>query len=254
MIIAILQARCSSTRLPNKVMRPILGKPMLLCEIERIQRSQRIEKVVVATSLSPEDDALADVCRKHKIEYFRGSLDDVLDRYYQCAKQLRATHIVRVTGDCPLLDWNCMDAVIEKHLAKKNGYTSNTLVPTFPDGLDIEVIEFRALEIAWKEACLLSEREHVTPFLYKNPQRFHLGCLKNAEDLSSLRWTVDEQEDFVFVTKVYEELYNHKQDFTMQEVLNLLERKPQFREINQRFQRNEGFMRSLEMDQRKQMR
>lgn len=249
MVVAILQARCSSTRLPGKVLHLILGKPMLLYEISRIKQCRKIDRLVVATSLSSDDDTLASLCLSAKVDCFRGSLNDVLDRFYKCAKKYKAEHVVRLTGDCPMIDWNYIDSVIEKHLKEKNDYTSNALLPTFPDGLDVEVVKFSALEIAWKEARLPSEREHVTPFIYKNSQRFHLGCLQNEKDLSSLRWTVDEPEDFIFITKIYENLYVKKQNFTMQDILDFLIEHPEMERINQHFHRNEGYACSLEMDQ-----
>ena len=248
MIVAILQARMSSSRLPGKVLKPILGKPMIQYEIERIRKSRHIDKLVLATSDDAADDCLVNMCKLHNINVFRGSLQDVLDRYYQCAKQYQAKYIVRLTGDCPVIDWTIIDQVIEKHIEDGNDYTSNTLNPTYPDGLDVEVFNFSAIEDAWNKAQLLSEREHVTPYIYKNPQKFKLGCLKNNIDLSALRWTVDEHEDFLFITQIYERLYPVNKDFLMKDVVDLIKQIPDLSAINSGFQRNEGMEKSLAED------
>ena len=248
MILAIIQARVSSSRLPGKVQKYILGKPMILHEIERLRKSKYIDQTVLATSREKSDDTLMGLCQENAIELFRGSLDDVLDRYYQCASLYQPEHIVRITGDCPLLDWNVVDAVIRKHLTEKNDYTSNTLQVSYPDGLDVEVMRYDALEKAWNEAELPSEREHVTQYLIKHPEFFKQGNLRYRQDLSVLRWTVDEPEDFQFVTKVYEALYRENAEFTMQDVLDLLNNQPELLKINNDFERNEGLLKSFRED------
>jgi len=247
-MIAILQARVSSTRLPGKVLEDILGEPMIFRQIERALRSGRIEGLMVATSSDVSDDPLADLCRRKGIECFRGDLDDVLDRFYHAALQCGPDHIVRITGDCPLLDPEVMDGVIEKHIEGNYDYTSNTAPATFPDGLDVEVFRFSALVDAWREARLPSEREHVTPYIRNNPDRYRMGNLLNGEDLSSLRWTVDERRDLDFVRRVYEYLYPEKPAFGMKDVLNLLKQKPKLMEINSGISRNEGYSKSLRKD------
>lgn len=253
MILAIVQARTSSSRMPGKVLKKILGKPMIVHEIERIKKSALVNKIVLATSAEESDDALAQTCGDAGIEVFRGNLNDVLDRYYQCAKEYQPEHVVRVTGDCPLIDWELIDAVIEKHRKEENDYTSNVMEITYPDGLDTEVMRFAALKHAWQEAKLPSQREHVTPYLYQNRQLFKLGCKKNNVDLSAMRWTVDEPEDFIFVTKVYEYLYPAHQDFMMRDIIELLELRPELQMINHAFTRNEGLKKSLEEDQKQLM-
>ena len=248
MCIAIIQARSSSRRLPGKVLKTIFGKAMLLHELGRLERSQFINRMILATSQDSSDDELVNLCQKNGIEVFRGSLDDVLDRYYQCASLYKPEHVVRITGDCPLLDWNVVDAVIRKHLTEKNDYTSNTLQVSYPDGLDVEVMRYDALEKAWNEAELPSEREHVTQYLIKHPEFFKQGNLRYRQDLSVLRWTVDEPEDFQFVTKVYEALYRENAEFTMQDVLDLLNNQPELIKINNDFERNEGLLKSFRED------
>lgn len=248
MIVAILQARASSIRLPGKVLRPLLGVPMLARQIERLRRSGQIERLVVATSTQPADDAIAALCAPLSVDCYRGNLEDVLDRYYQAAKHHGATVVVRLTGDCPLADAELIDSVISTHLEHGNDYTSNTLQPSYPDGLDVEVFHFGVLEQAWREATLPSQREHVTPFIYQHPERFRLENVRSTEDMSQLRWTVDEPEDFEFVRRVYEALYPVKPDFGTNEILDLLHRQPELATLNAGRQRNEGFARSQAAD------
>lgn len=248
MILAILQARVSSTRLPEKVMKPILGVPMLLRQMERLNRVNTMNQFVVATSQSERDNAIGKLCQKNRIDCYRGDLDDVLDRFYQAAKEFNPTHVVRLTGDCPLTDPDVIERVIDFHISGDFDYTSNTMEPTFPDGLDVEVFRMECLEQAWKEAKLPSQREHVTPFMYANPERYKLGSYKGDTDLSQLRWTVDEPEDLEFVTKIYEYLYPQNAEFSTGDVLELLRKYPHLLQINHTFERNEGYRKSLEQD------
>jgi spore coat polysaccharide biosynthesis protein SpsF len=250
MILAVLQARVSSSRLPGKVLRPILGVPMILRQVERARRAVGVDRLLVATSVDPSDDPLAELCAGDGIECFRGSLDDVLDRFYRAARPFAPEHVVRLTGDCPLADPELIGEVISFHRDGGYDYVSNALEPTFPDGLDVEVFRFPCLEHAWREASLPSEREHVTPFLYHRPERFRIGCYKGDVDLSRLRWTVDEPVDFELVTRIYGELYPVRRDFTTGDILGLLERKPELKTLNTHHRRNEGLERSLEEDRR----
>lgn len=248
MILAILQARVSSSRLPGKVLLPIVGVPMLLRQIERITLSKKIDRLLVATSADSSDDAIETLCRQNKVDFFRGSLDDVLDRFYQAALPFQADQIVRLTGDCPLADPEIIDQTIDFHLSGKYDYTSNCLEPTFPDGLDVEVFRMDCLKEAWKEARLPSQREHVTPFIYQNPSRFRIGHYKNNIDLSHLRWTVDEEEDFKLVAKIYETLYPLNKNFSTADILDFLEKHPELKTINKKYQRNEGYQKSLSQE------
>lgn len=220
--VSIIQARTSSTRLPKKVLLPILGKPMLLRQIERIQRVFGSDKLLVSTSRDSSDDELVAMLEENNIDCYRGSLNDVLDRYYQAAKLYKAKHIVRITGDCPLIDPELTDQVISVHLRDNNDYTSNGMPPTFPDGLDVEVIRFEALYEAWKNAGMLSEREHVTQYIIKHPERFRLGNVAAKKDHSNHRWTVDEPEDFHFITAIYNQLYPQNRYFSTADILTLL--------------------------------
>ena len=245
-ILAIVQARLSSSRLPGKVLLPILGKPMIIHELERLKRSQCIEHIVLATSDDSSDDALEETAGSIA-DVYRGNLNDVLDRYYQCAKIYQPDHIVRITGDCPVIDWRIVDEVIQQHIVGGNDYTS--LTERFPDGLDTEVFRFSVLERAWLEARLPSEREHVTQYIRKHPDVFKMGVHDCTEDFSSMRWTVDEPQDMEFIQQVFHELYLDNPDFSMRDILQLLEAHPEWQSINAGIQRNEGLLKSLREDE-----
>ena len=247
MILAIVQARCSSSRLPGKVLQPILGKPMILHELERLKRSRCIDRIVLATSCDSSDDALAETVGS-VVDVYRGSLDDVLDRYYQCAQQMSGTTIVRITGDCPVIDWNIVDEAIQKHQTEGNDYTS--LDEHYPDGLDTEVFRFPSLKRSCEEAKLPSEREHVTQYMRKHPELFKLGTVCCIKDMSSVRWTVDEPEDLELIRQIYAELYPKKPDFTAEDIGDLMEKCPDLKKINFGIERNEGLTKSLNKDER----
>lgn len=249
MILALLQARTTSTRLPGKVLLPLLGRPMFLRQVERVKRSSMINKLVIATSADQSDDHLARLCEDEGIVFFRGSLDDVLDRFYRAAELEQPEHVVRLTGDCPLMDPALIDRIIAYHLDQGFDYTSNTIVPTFPDGLDIEVFRFPCLEEAWREAELPSEREHVTLFMINRPERFKLGVYFNERDLSHLRWTVDERLDYELIKLIFENLYHHNPEFTAEDVLGFLQANPDLATMNSAYQRNEGLQKSLQEDE-----
>ena len=247
-IVTILQARVSSSRLPGKVLMPILGQPMLARQIERVRRAAHIGHLIVATSTGPDDDALAALCQSIGVECFRGALDDVLDRYHAAALPHEPDHVVRLTGDCPLADPAVIDRIIATHLENGSDFTSNTLSATYPDGLDVEVFRFTGLAEAWQEARMASEREHVTAFLKNRPERYRLANVTNPVDLSALRWTVDETEDFEFVRQVYEDLYPRNAAFTMDGVLALLTQRPELVRLNAHHIRNAGYQKSLAED------
>ncbi len=251
--LAILQARSSSHRLPAKVLKPILGQPMLMRQIERIRRAKEINKLVVATSVEASDDHLAGMCAQNDIECFRGSLDDVLDRFYVAAKHYHPEYVVRLTGDCPLTDPEVIDQVLRYFFEGGFDYATNGLQPTYPDGLDVEVMRFESLQVAWKEAKLPSERQHVTPFIHGNPERFRIGHYRGASDHSFLRWTVDEPLDFELVTQIYETLYPENPNFGSQDILDLLEKNPALKTWNTQIRRNEGYAKSLKEDGERQM-
>lgn len=250
MILAIIQARVLSTRLPGKVLKRILGKPMLKLQLERVLLATRIDKLIVATSVDPSDEKIKVLCEEMGIPCYRGDLDDVLDRFYQAAKTYDAQHVVRLTGDCPLIDPRVVDQVVEYYLAGGYDYASNTVTPTFPDGLDVEIFRFLALQKAWESALLPSEREHVTPFIRNHTDIFKIGAFRQDLDMSHLRWTVDEPEDFELVSLIYEKLYPSKPGFFTSDILDLLNTEPELIQINKCFERNEGYKMSLEDDKR----
>lgn len=225
-----------------------MDRPMLYRQIERIRRSNYAGRLIIATSREASDDAVEDFCRVNSIDFYRGDLDDVLDRFYQAYKTFTADHVVRMTGDCPLIDPAVIDEVISFHLNGGYDYTSNTSNPTYPDGLDVEIVKGNALETAWKDAKLLSEREHVTPYIKNHPEIFKCASYEAETDLSHLRWTVDEPEDMEFVRRVYGLLYEKNPAFAMRDILELLEERPELSEINGNFIRNEGYEKSLLKD------
>jgi len=247
-VVAILQARTSSSRLPNKVLLPILGKPMIEHQIDRMSFCKNIDQLVVATSNDKSDDTIENLCNKLGISCFRGDLHDVLDRFYQAAKLLKPDHIVRLTGDCPLIDPKVIDAVITKHLDDRADYTSNCCPPTYPDGLDVEVLRFSVLKESWEKAVLPSNREHVTLYVREKDNNYQLSNYIGDVDLSEMRWTVDEPKDLEFVTKVYEELYHINNNFNTADILELLEDNDDISFINSAIQRNEGLLKSLHQD------
>ena len=228
MILAIVQARMSSSRLPGKVLRPLTGSPMILRQIERLRRARRIDSLVVATSDDRTDDVLADVLAAAGVALFRGSLDDVLARYVGALDAFGpADHVVRLTGDCPLADWTVIDAVIARHLETGADYTADTWGRrTFPKGLDVDVVTSAALREAHAEATDPYDREHVLPFIYGRPGRFHLEGLTQDADEGEVRWTVDVADDYAFVSAVYDALYPANPAFGSDDVRRLVRSRP----------------------------
>ena len=237
-IVAIVQARMGSTRFPNKVMRPICGMPMIGLLLERLAKARRCDQIVLATSENPRNEPLAAYVRELGYAVYRGSEDDVLDRYYQAAKESKADAVVRITGDCPLIDSALVDAVIARFLDSGVDYASNVSPPTYPDGLDTEVFSYRALETAWTQAKEYRQREHVTPFI-RESGKFSQVNVPNVSDHSGERWTVDEPEDFEVVRKVFEHFYPRR-DFKWLDVLALRNEHSEWFMANQHLIRNEG--------------
>jgi spore coat polysaccharide biosynthesis protein SpsF len=240
MIVAIIQARMTSSRLPGKVLKPILGRPMLEFQIERLRRAHRIDRIVVATSTDSSDGPIAKLCDRLGVDCFRGSLNDVLDRFYRTALAFHATEIVRLTGDCPLIDPGLIDHLIACHLDGGYDYSTLSLEPTYPHGLDAEIVTFAALERAWAEAELTSDREHVTLYLYKRAKGIRLGSVKQDKDQSSIRLTVDHPEDFAVVSRIFEALYPADQAFNTADVIAFLEAYPEVARLNAHYRRSEG--------------
>ena len=234
-VVAIIQARMDSSRLPGKVLRDIHGKPMLAWVVERTRKASSVSEVMVATTSDPSDDMIEQVCRQMNVPCFRGNIYDVLDRYYQAAREAQADVIVRITADCPLIDAGLIDMVVQRFLEEKVDFAANRLPPpyqrTYPIGLDVEVVSFTALQRAWQEAREKHEREHVLPYLYESPGRFKTLMVDHETDLGSYRWTVDTFEDLEFIQKLFT-LLPDTENFTWLDVLKIVEKNPQLSEIN----------------------
>jgi glutamate-1-semialdehyde 2,1-aminomutase len=238
--VAIVQARMGSSRFPNKVMSPIGDTPMIGVLLQRLSESRSVDMIVLATSLDPRNESLADYVRGLGFAVYQGSEDDVLDRYYHAAVGVGATVIVRITGDCPLVDPEVVDKVCAGFADSSVDYASNIDPPTYPDGLDVEVFSFEALATAWREARSPAEREHVTPFL-RESDRFKRASLPWESDRSGERWTVDLPVDLEVVNGIFEH-FRPRRDFGWREVLDLRDDRPEWFTVNQHLIRNEGSM------------
>lgn len=234
-LVGIIQARMSSTRLPGKVLRDIGGRTMLACVVRRAQRAVLLDDVIVATTTKPVDDAIVAECERLVTPVFRGDELDVLDRYYQAANIHGAEAIARITSDCPLIDPEIIDRVIYSFLGEGPDCASNTVIRTYPRGLDVSVTTMSALRWAWNEADELHQREHVTPFIYQNPDLFDILPVTGETDYSSFRWTVDTAEDLEFIRAVYSRLGNND-TFNWRDVLAVLTREPELMDLNRHIQ------------------
>jgi len=247
MIGCIIQARMGSSRLPGKVlMKSDNGKPLLHYVINQLQYCTKVKSLVIATTTNQEDDEIEKFANVNSVSIFRGNEKDVLDRYYQCAKKYSFSTIVRITADCPLIDPSIVDKVTERFFSGNYDFATNTLVRTFPIGTDVEVFSFSALETAWKNAQLPSEREHVTPYI-RNQGIFKIINVQNDKNISSLRLTVDRIEDFELIKQILKNIVINP--IHLRDVLELFSRKPELIEINNHIDNNEGFSRSLMEDQ-----
>ena len=230
-IVAMIQARMTSTRFPGKVLKTIAGKPMLWYVVNRVRTAKKIGDVVVATSTDPSDDFIEDYCKSNKIKYFRGDLDNVLKRYYETAKKFNADAIVRITSDCPLIDGKLIDEGIKEFMRSDCDYLSNTVKRTFPRGFDFEIFTFDALNAAFKNATKEPEREHVTPYIWRNhPEDFKIKYFKREIDKSHFRITVDTPEDFELV-KILVEKY--RTDIkSADDIIEILDDHPEISQLN----------------------
>lgn len=247
-VIAVVQARLGSTRLPGKALLDVAGRPMLAHVLARAAAIPGVDDVVLATTVSPEDAALADLARTAGVACVRGSVDDVLDRFRQAITVHPCDAVVRITADCPLLDPEVSGRVVAAYRAGGVDYASNVHPPTYPDGLDTEVISAAAVEAACREARAGSEREHVTPFVWRRPERFAQLNVAAERDLSHLRFTVDDARDLAFVREVYAALSRRDRLFGLADVLDLLRARPQLIDLNAGTARNEGYERSRRAD------
>ena len=245
-IVAIIQARMGSKRLPKKILASINGKPMIYWILKRIKKSKFTNKVVIATTKLPEDDKFCDWIHKNtNVQIFRGSENDVLNRYYECAKFYSANLIVRITADDPFKEFKIIDKAIKIILDnEKIDYCSNTIIPSYPEGLDIEVFNYSTLKLANLNAKLPSEREHVTPYITNNPNLFNLYNFKYKKNLSKWRWTVDKPKDLKFARVVYKNFIdNPLVDY--EKIINYLTNNPEILHINSGTIRMEGYLKSI---------
>jgi spore coat polysaccharide biosynthesis protein SpsF len=232
-IVVIIQARMGSTRLPGKVMLKLMDKPMLEHVVDRSRAIPSIHEVMIATTSNAEDDAIAEFAEEHRILCTRGSATNVLSRYYEAAKLSGADVIARVTSDCPLLDPDVSNAVIQAFMDHPEiDYCSNTISRSFPQGLDIEVFTFAALEKAYQDAQVNYELEHVTPYIYQHPDIFQIHQYVGDIDYSSYRWTVDTQEDYQLISAIYQAIYKPDKLFSWQEGIRFMEQHPDAGKLN----------------------
>ncbi len=237
---AIIQARTTSTRLPKKVLKELpYGSGITVLEqvIRRLKKSNLLDEIIVATTVNPEDDSIVEISKKEGVKFFRGSEENVLERYYQCAKKNDVDVVVRITSDCPCIDWDIMDIVIEKHLQTKADYTSNTIKRTFPHGLDVEVVSFKALEKAYCEASEDFEKEHVCPYIHTtNKEKFKIVSVEAPNHLTApdIRITLDTEEDYALLCAVFDYLYLQNNYFQAVDIISLFKEKPWLKLINKK--------------------
>ena len=240
MIIAILQARMGSSRLPGKVLRTIKGKTLLELYLNRVKQSSLIDKIVIATTTKSADDAIAQLAENIGVDCFRGSEDDLLDRFWQCAKRYNTDVVVRLTPDDPFVDYEVIDRAIRIFNKNQVDFVTNHFEPTYPEGLDVEIYSIGALERSWLEAKLLSEREHVFPYIQNHPDLFNIINFRQDLDHSRLRWTIDHDCDFEMTKIIYDYLYDDKPIFLQDDILSLLAKHPEIAEMNAHINRKEG--------------
>lgn len=236
--VIVIQARCGSTRFPGKVLKDILGKPLLYRMYERVSQTNIPCDIVIATSDNKQDDVLEDFCRANNIACFRGNELDLLDRHYQCALHYAADAVVKIPSDCPLIDPAVIDKVLTAFASGRYDFVSNLHPASYPDGNDVEVMSMQALQKAWEEAKKPLEREHTTPYFWENPQVFKIGNVlwETGQDYSmSHRFTIDYEEDYLFIKKVYEELYPSNPHFTLEDILALCKQREDIYQINAKY-------------------
>lgn len=249
MISLFIQARMGSSRFPGKVLKTFNGIPSLICIINRVQSARTVDRIAVLTTHREEDDAIVSLCIAHGIECFRGNETDVLDRYYQAARYycLEDTDsVIRITADCPLVDPNIIDVVTKRHLETGADYTSNTVPPTFPDGLDVEIFTVKALQRVWSESVMQTDREHVTAYFRKHSTQFELEYIQNSKNLSHLRLTVDEPEDYHAISTIYQHFGDA--DFYLDDIVRFLDENPGVVRVNQKYSRNYKYYDALKTE------
>ena len=239
-IVTVIQARTGSSRSPNKILLPLANKPLLYRMFERVAASKMCGTIVIATTTDKSDDVVENLCNKFNMICFRGHPTDLLDRHYQAALKYNADAVVKIPSDCPLIDKSVIDKVLNYYMENLNyfDYVSNLHPPTYPDGNDVEIMSFKALSDAWENANRELEREHTTPYFWENPDKFRIGNViwETGLDYSmSHRFTIDYEKDYNFIKQVYDELYSVNPIFTLNDILDLLDRKPEIKKINEEY-------------------
>lgn len=248
----IIQARMSSSRLPNKVMLKIDERSVLDYVIDQLKNCKTIGRIIIATTEDKIDKKIVEFAQKNKLFYFKGDRVDVLDRYYKCAKEFECKNIARVTSDCPLIDPEIFDKVVQEFFLTNVDYCTNKLPmknPTFPQGTEVEAFTFSALERSWNNAKLPSEREHVTPYIFNHPEKFIISSIKNQVNLSKYRWTIDVENDIKFVREIA--LRIKKRPIYTRDILEALSKEPNLEKINSDHIHNEGYLKSVQIDKEK---
>jgi spore coat polysaccharide biosynthesis protein SpsF len=230
-VVAIIQARMGSTRLPGKVLMDLGGKTVLARVVDRLRRATRVKEIVVATTDSAADEAIVRECHQLEVLTFRGSELDVLDRYHEAARVFAAQAVVRITSDCPVIDPELVDETVRMFHDQRADYASNSLMPSYPRGLDTEVFTTVALERAWREAHEPYQREHVTPYFYEHPELFNVISLGSRIDYCQYRWTLDTAADLTLLRKIYAR-FGSQNDFDWRQAVRLMEREPELAELN----------------------
>ena len=239
-IVTIIQARVGSTRLPNKVMMPLAGKPLLLRMYERVDAANYTDTIIIATTEEEIDDPIVSLCKDNGIKYYRGNSTDLLDRHYKAALPFNPYAVVKIPSDCPLIDPDIIDKVLKYYIDNKNifDFVSNLHPASYPDGNDVEIFSADALKDTWLNAKKELEREHTTPYLWENQDKFSVGNVlwEGEKDYSmSHRFTIDYDQDYEFIKRVYGELYTEDNIFSLQDILNLLDEKPEIKNINEKY-------------------
>ncbi|WP_448382073.1 cytidylyltransferase domain-containing protein [Desulfosoma sp.] len=247
-ILAIIQARTGSTRLPGKVLLDLAGKTALEHVIGRIRSCSLVDEFIVATTINRHDLAIVNLCADLGVRVYCGCEDDPLERYFQAARLYGGDHIVRIKADCPLIDPHIVDEAVRLHLTTGADYTTNTVERTYPVGQDVEILTRASLQKLWRRARLFSEREHITLYIHKHPEEFHTEHLKCTRDYSHKRWTMDNLEDYQLLKIVFEALYPHNPNFSMQDVLNFLEKHPDLEKLNAHIAVDAGIKKSMAHD------
>jgi spore coat polysaccharide biosynthesis protein SpsF len=243
----IIQARMGSSRFPGKVLMEIIDQETILhYVIKQVKFCKMIDRIIVATTTLPEDDKICDVCSNLSIECFRGNEENVLDRYYKCAKKFSVSNIVRIPADKPLIDPKIVDNIVEVFDSGMYDYVTNFLPSTVPQGTEVEIISFEAIEKAWKNAVLPSDKEHVTKYVYTHEKEFEIFNVKNEKDFSEFRWAVDEVEDLKLIKEIVKRI--KKRPIHTEDIIKILEKEPQLKKINESVSNNIGYLKSLKND------